>query len=93
VEESIYKVSTKVLFHCSNINTDSAPSSNSVQSEKQQMRNLRFPHRNILEDQHPESRNGCLHYQHLVAGRHDIYTVIQNDCRGFNNLSHTIHLR
>jgi len=24
---------------------------------------------------------------------HYIYRVIQNDCRGFNNLSYTIHLR
>ena len=24
---------------------------------------------------------------------HSIYRVIQNDCRGFNNLSYTIHLR
>jgi len=93
VEESIYKVYTKVLFHCSNINTDSAPSSNSVQLQKQQLRNLRFPRRNIPEDQHSESRNGCLYYQYLVVGRHVMYRVIQNDCRGFNNLSYAVHLR
>jgi len=30
---------------------------------------------------------------HLVGITIEIYRVIQNDCRGFNNLSHTIHLR
>jgi len=43
-------------LHFSNINTNYPSSSNSVKLEKQQLRNLRIPHRNMPEDQHPESR-------------------------------------
>jgi hypothetical protein len=44
------------LLHFSNINTDPPSSSISVKLEKQQVQNLRIPHRNIPEDQHPERR-------------------------------------
>ena len=31
--------------------------------------------------------------QTILRSAHTVYRVIRNDCRGFNNLSHTIHLR
>jgi hypothetical protein len=40
---NIYKMYTKILSHCWNMNTDSPQSSNRVKLEKQQLRNLRFP--------------------------------------------------
>jgi hypothetical protein len=45
----------KLIFHCSNINTNSLVSSNYIKLEKQQLQNLRFPQQNIPGDQHPES--------------------------------------
>ena len=35
-------------------------------------------------------RNVCIHTKEHKFSK---YRVIQNDCRGFNNLSYTIHLR
>ena len=39
--------------------------------------------------------SGTLHGENgiLFNGIREIYRVIRNDCRGFNNLSYTIHLR
>jgi hypothetical protein len=42
VKKIAYKMCTKILFHCSNINTDSPLSSNRVKVEKKHFRNLSF---------------------------------------------------
>jgi len=48
------------MFNCSNINADSSLSSKRVKLGKLQLRNLRFPQRNIPEGQYPESRHRYL---------------------------------
>jgi len=45
------------MFNYSNINADSSLSSKCVKLEKLQLRNLRFPQRNIPEGRYPESRH------------------------------------
>ena len=42
VKKITYKIYAKILFHCSNINTDSSLSSNRVRVEKKHFRNLSF---------------------------------------------------
>lgn len=57
VERNIYKVYSKIPFHCPNMHIDSPLSSNRFKLEKQQLRNWRLPQRNFPEDHHPESRH------------------------------------
>jgi hypothetical protein len=62
----------------------------------------RIPHTRILNFQHftaitllPLNQNSNQNYVKFkcrVMAKHK-YRVIKNDCRGFNNLSYTIHLR
>jgi len=46
---------------------------------------LKAPAIKTYRHSHQQSETGIL--------SHTVYRVIQNDCRSFNNLSYTIHLR
>jgi hypothetical protein len=56
VEKNIYKLHTKIKFHCPKVSTDSPPSSKRVKLEKWRQRNVRTEQRNISEEQFPENR-------------------------------------
>ena len=58
--DKTYKVYAKIMFNCSNINADSCLSSKRVKLEKLQLRNLRFPQRNIPDVRYPEMRHWYL---------------------------------
>jgi len=54
--------------------------------------------RNTVRIQLPLTEQQCFKIAHIstLMGHHGAlykYRVIRNDCRGFNNLSYTIHLR
>ena len=54
-----------------------------------------YPKRNKLHLEHGESLKTQIDatYCFIILMIGSIYRVIQNDCRGFNNLSYKIHLK